>query len=812
MITKEIERLLNTAHNEAMSRNHSFLLAEHLLYAICNTNLGYRFLKGCDVDVSRLTCELELFFNSQKPNRHRIRPFTSVMVERIIKGAVEHSLLSEQEVCSVIDILVSMMKEKESYAVDLLKKQNLTRLRVMKQSQNFEVIKRDLTSSYESHNNGMKFGDDSNHDTGSYSTYNNKEDSKKKKEFQEKRKSQNIGEEKILQEFLTDLNEKFRQGKIDPLVGREEEMQKLLLILGRRKKNNSILVGDPGVGKTAIVEGLARQIMKKTIHEQFHEYQVYSLEMGSLLAGTKFRGDFEERMTRIFAILKKKRKCIIFIDEIHTLIGSGATSGSGLDASNLIKPLLTDGEVQVIGATTYKEYSNHFQKDSALNRRFEKVDVREPTITETIEILKNLAKYYEDFHQVRYPKEVLGFLPILSKSYFLEKKLPDAAIDIMDLVGSHTKLKKTDLKPKLSLKQRPDVKLKEVEKLTSKVSGIPLRKIEHKNRFQVTGVIREIKKKIFGQDHVIEAVIKSVKLSKLGLGESGPIGSFLFTGPTGVGKTELCRVLSHALDMHLLRLDMSEFMESHSVSKLIGAPPGYVGFNERSGELTEQISKHPYCLLLLDEIEKAHSDVVNTFLQVMDYGQLTDSSGRKVSFKNTLIVMTSNLGAEEMSSLSMGFTGFSKNSIYRYPKKKTVATDNQDKGNEAVKRFFRPEFRNRLNAVLRFHFLSNDTIKSIITKLVEEMNIPLAEKNLRVELEPVVIDYLINNGYDPKMGGRSIKRVFEAEIKERVADHVFSHTTDYFKSSSKSKKLSKIVLIFYLQKSSIMIRNQNEKL
>lgn len=843
MVTKEIEWILNIAQTEASNRQHNYLLVEHLLLAICESQTGKDFLTYCEVNINEVVDDLFTFLDQQRVaskvagSSRSSMPMTSLMVERIVKRAVEQALLSEKQECNITDVLIAMMKEDDSYAVSLLKRANLTRLRMMNVVKHFEDNFQDSNNFLQNPEEGevRRITLDSNHEDG-FIRFSNERLSKKiggRKDtdesteddggagldYQKKssthddishddisvrrldihdrsRESANTGrgrhrgelsDEKILQEFLIDLNEKARNKRIDPLIGREDELNQMLLVLGRRKKNNPILVGDPGVGKTAMVEGLALAITEKSVHEKFYDYQVYSLELGSILAGTKFRGDLEERINRIFAILKRKTKCIVFIDEVHVLVGAGATTGSGVDVSNLIKPLLVGGEILIIGATTFEEYRNHFQKDSALNRRFEKIEIKEPSESETVQILERLVPYYEYYHEVVYPQSLIETLPKLCKEYFLEKHLPDGAIDILDLAGSMTKLnaKKTVVKRRGVV---PSVELKAVEKLIAKISGRPLKQIEDKTQFNFNSLSRDIRKQIFGQDHVVEQVLKAVKLSKLGIVEGErPIGSFLFAGPTGVGKTEFCRELSKLLALNLIRLDMSEFMEAHSVAKLIGAPPGYVGYNERKGELSEQVRKHPHSLLLLDEIEKAHPDVVNAFLQVMDYGKLTDSTGQKVSFKNTLIIMTSNLGADEMMGNTLGFNQSEEQEKIK-----------QGKVEEPIKRFFRPEFRNRLTAVIKFNFLSKTVAEQIVNKLVRELNQQLSKKQIQIVVEQSALKHLLTQ-YDPQMGGRSIKRVFEQQVKERIADFIFGNTTKFFsrKPSNAEDEFTKI--IFYLK-------------
>lgn len=718
MISQEVQLVLNIALKEAMRLKHEFVLTEHLLYSICFNESGALILQQCEVDVEKLAKKLESYLEHElKPvtDAENFNPTSSLAVERVVNRAVSQCLNSERHVCNIGDLLVSLMEEDECYSVMLLHDQEVDQLK-MKESVTIEEERQEKSDK--------------------------NKDGKKNANSQKK-------DEDFLKQFLVDLNAKARAKEIDPLIGRKKELADLLIVLARRKKNNPILVGDPGVGKTAIVEGLALAIEEKNIHPSFFGFHLYSLEVGSLLAGTKFRGDFEERIKRIFSLLEKNKKTIVFIDEIHTVVGAGSTGGSQLDISNLLKPFLSNSSIRFIGATTYQEYRQYFQKDHALSRRFEMVEVRELDSAQALTVIQRLKKAYENFHGVRYADASLSAIVDLSKRYLVTKKLPDSAIDLLDLSAATVKLEKTG-------EIAPLVRVKDIEVLVSKMTKVPVEKLGARQKEILKNLETEIKKEIFDQDEAVASVVKAIKLSRSKLAEEEkPIASLLFTGPTGVGKTELCRILAKQLNLELIRVDMSEYMEPHSTAKLIGAPPGYVGHGELGSQLTEKIKRYPYALLLLDEIEKAHRDVLNVFLQVMDYGMLTDSLGNRVSFTNVVIVMTSNAGAEEMISEGIGFleeTGISH------------------RVNARINQFFSPEFRNRLTAIVHFNAITPRVAKQIVVKFLGELNKSISAKGIVVSLDDKAIGYLAKKGCDSKMGARPIKRLLDNEVKQKIVD------------------------------------------
>jgi ATP-dependent Clp protease ATP-binding subunit ClpA len=552
-----------------------------------------------------------------------------------------------------------------------------------------------------------------------------------------------------LDNFASNLNENARQGRIDPLIGRAAEVERTAQILCRRRKNNPLLVGEAGVGKTAIAEGLAKKIVDGEVPDVLADAVIYALDLGSLVAGTKYRGDFEKRLKAVLAELKRKPHAILFIDEIHTIIGAGAASGGVMDASNLIKPVLASGDLRCIGSTTYQEFRGIFEKDRALTRRFQKIDVHEPSVEETIEILKGLKKRFEDHHQVSYTNPALRAAAELSAKYINDRHLPDKAIDVIDEAGANVQLK-----PAAKRKKRIDVA--DVESIVAKIARIPPKKVSMSDTESLRNLDRDLKMVVYGQEEAIDALTSAIRMNRSGLGnEEKPIGSFLFTGPTGVGKTEVTRQLARILSMELIRFDMSEYMERHTVSRLIGAPPGYVGFDQ-GGLLTEEITKHPHSVLLLDEIEKAHPDVFNLLLQVMDHGTLTDNNGRKADFRNVVLVMTTNAGAEETSRRSIGFT----------------EQDHSTDGMEALKRYFTPEFRNRLDAVVQFASLSETTIASVVDKFIFQLEEQLADKKVAIVVEPDAKAWIAEKGYDPKMGARPMARVIQNHIKKPLANEL----------------------------------------
>ncbi len=716
MITAEVQLILNIALKEAVRLRHDYIQCEHLLYCITHHDYGANILKNAGVNVTTLQQDIEEHlkkdFQQSTSDVDEYTPKTSVALERVINHAIEHCATSSQENCDLGDILVAMTQEKDSYPVYLLYKHGLNHYELMK------VVSYPLED----------------------------EDA----EAADGHSAPGAAKQNILEKYTTSLNEQARQNLIDPLIGRTEELEKLLAIFSRRKKNNPLLVGEPGVGKTAIVEGLALKIVNGEIHPFFRNFEIYSINNAALLAGTRFRGDFEERIKLLFQALQKQERVIVFIDEIHTIIGSGTAGNSQLDTANLLKPFLTKSNIRFIGATTYNEYRNHFQKDPALVRRFEKVMIEEPSAEETLKILNRLKPTYERYHNIHYTERTLKCAVELAKSYLKEKRLPDSAIDVMDIAGATVKLKHF-------AKIKPRVSVRDMETVVSRLANVPLKQLERDEQVMIRELEQNLKKELFGQDHAIADVVKTVKLSKSLMSDSSkPIGAFLFTGPTGVGKTELARALARLLNLKLLRLDMSEYMEGHSASKLIGAPPGYVGFNENINQLSDPVRKHPHALLLLDEIEKAHPDVLNTFLQIMDYGTLTDSNGNKVDFTHVIIVMTSNAGAAELASSLIGFG----------------ENDATFKANEKLTKSFSPEFRNRLSATIRFNFLTQQLAETIVAKFVRELNHNLKPKKVTIQLTPEALSQLAKKGFNKKSGARPLKRIITQTLKEPLIDEL----------------------------------------
>ncbi|HMA99488.1 MAG TPA: ATP-dependent Clp protease ATP-binding subunit ClpA [Spirochaetota bacterium] len=710
MISNEVKLVLEVAGREAKRLKHEYLLLEHLLLSICYNVEGKNIINSCGGRIEELINKIETFLKenitplSAWQNRN---PVTTLAVQRVIDRAIKHVLSSGQKEANIGDILVSMMTEEDSHAVYFLQKQGVFRYDIVK---TISEAKRDIFGNVEA-GRGKKIDP--------------------------------------LKMFTEDLNARARQGKIDPLIGRDQELERIYHILSRRQKNNPIIVGDTGVGKTAVAHGLALQISKGMTPRKLQNINIYSLDMGALLAGTKFRGDFEERLKGVLAAVKNKKDAILFIDEIHTVVGAGAVSGGSMDASNLLKPMLVSGGIRCIGSTTYKEYKNIFEKDHALNRRFQKVELTETDPDKTLAILKGLKKYYEDFHKVSYNETILKNIIDLSYKYIHDRFLPDKAIDVMDECGAQVRLRNTDNK-------KIKITRENVENIVSSITKIPVKQLSVSEKTNLRDLAQNLKKQIFEQDKAVTTVAETVKRAKAGLNETEqPIGSFLFNGPTGVGKTELCRQLALLLGINFIRFDMSEYMEKHTVSRLIGAPPGYVGFDQ-GGLLTEGVIRDPHSVILLDEIEKAHPDIYNILLQIMDYGMLTDHNGRKVDFKNTILIMTSNAGAAEVSAAAIGF---GKN-------------DNLNKSNEAIRKIFSPEFRNRLDAVITFNFLSPATMKSIVQKFIKEFNTKLKKKKIRVKLNKSALTFLAQNGFNKTEGARPVKRLIDKEIKNKLTDEI----------------------------------------
>ena len=719
MIAQELEVSLHMAFMDARQKRHELITVEHLLLAMIDNPTAAEVLRACGAKFDVLRGELNGYIEEHTPTvsgQDEVDTQPTLGFQRVIQRAMLHVQSSGKKEVTGANVLVAIFGEKDSHAVFFLQQQGITRLDIV----NF------ISHGVSKVNEGAA-----------------------KPEGGEQDVEVEAAPTGALESFTLNLNAQVAAGKIDPLIGRAAELERVIQTLCRRRKNNPLLVGEAGVGKTAIAEGLARRIVEKEIPEVLANATVYSLDMGALLAGTKYRGDFEQRLKAVMKQLAEKPDAILFIDEIHTLIGAGAASGGTLDASNLLKPALSNGTLKCIGATTYQEYRGIFEKDHALSRRFQKVDVVEPSVAETIEILKGLKSRFEDHHHVKYTVAALTTAAELAAKYINDRHLPDKAIDVIDEAGAAQRIL-----PKS--KQKKVIGNKEIEDIVAKIARIPPKNINTDDRNALKTLERDLKAVVFGQDKAIEALSSAIKMARSGLGPgTKPIGSFLFSGPTGVGKTEVAKQLAYTLGIELIRFDMSEYMERHAVSRLIGAPPGYVGF-EQGGLLTEAITKQPYCVLLLDEIEKAHPDIFNILLQVMDHGTLTDNNGRKADFRNVTIIMTTNAGAENLSKSSIGFT------------------NSKDAADEAadIKRMFTPEFRNRLDAMVSFAPLSQDIIIRVVDKFLIQLEDQLHEKKVEATFTDALKAYLGKKGFDPLMGARPMARLIQDTIRRALADEL----------------------------------------
>ena len=723
MLSQELEFCLNDAFAGAREARHEFMTVEHLLLAIVDTPKVREVLKSCGADTAKLKTELKQFIDQTTPRLpagedRDVQP--TLGFQRVLQRAVFHVQSSGKKEVTVANVLVAIFSEKQSHAAYLLSMQDVSRLDVV----NF--IAHGLSKA-----GGEERGD--REDSGASTDAEREGD----------------GGGNALEKYATNLNDSARKGKIDPLIGRKLEVERTIEILCRRRKNNPLYVGEAGVGKTAIAEGLARMIVENQVPDVLLDATIYSLDMGSLVAGTKYRGDFEKRLKAVLAEVKKQPGAILFIDEIHTVIGAGAASGGVMDASNLIKPALANGDLRCIGSTTYNEYRGIFEKDHALARRFQKIDITEPSVSDTVDILRGLKSRYEEHHGIKYEDDALRAAAELAARHINDRHMPDKAIDVVDEAGANLRLQPVE-------KRASSVTVTQIENVVARIARIPPKNVSLSDRDVLKNLERNLKLTIFGQDKAIEALSSAIKMSRSGLGDQRrPVGSFLFSGPTGVGKTEVTRQLAIAMGVEFVRFDMSEYMERHTVSRLIGAPPGYVGFDQ-GGLLTEAIAKHPHCVLLLDEIEKAHPDVFNLLLQVMDHGTLTDNNGRKADFRHVIIVMTTNAGAFEMSRPSIGFT----------------QSDTGSDGMEAIRRLFSPEFRNRLDAVIQFGSLDQDTIERVVDKLLIEAEAQLEQKRVSISVDEPARRWIAKRGYDPKMGARPMARVIQEFIKRPLAEEL----------------------------------------
>ncbi len=726
--SRGLEKALHQAMNLARERAHEFATLEHLLLALTDDRDTIAVLTGCDVDIEALKTDLEDFINEELdslvvPNGQDARP--TAAFQRVIQRAVIHVQSSGKEEVTGANVLVAIFAERESHAAYFLEQQDMSRLDAV----NF--ISHGITKSGPNEDRRVRGAETPHGPEG------------------EGERAGGNGQSSALADFCVNLNEKAKAGKIDPLIGRDSELSRTIQVLCRRSKNNPIYVGDAGVGKTAIAEGLARKIVEGDVPEVLRDAVIYALDMGSLLAGTRYRGDFEERLKSVMKELEKHPDAILFIDEIHTVIGAGATSGGALDASNLLKPALASGNIRCIGSTTYKEYRQFFEKDRALVRRFQKIDVAEPTIPDAIEIVKGLRTYFEDYHKLKYTDDALKAAVELSARYITDRKLPDKAIDVIDETGASQMLLTPD-------KRKTLIEVADIEQTIATMARIPPKSVSKSDAELLSNLEKNLKTVVFGQDLAIESLASAIKLARAGLREpEKPIGSYLFTGPTGVGKTEVAKQLADTLGVELLRFDMSEYMEAHTVSRLIGAPPGYVGFDQ-GGLLTDGVDQHPHCVVLLDEIEKAHPALFNILLQVMDHGKLTDHNGKSVDFRNVILIMTSNVGAMELQKAPIGFG------------RKREAGDDE----EAINRMFTPEFRNRLDAIISFGPLPPAVVRRVVEKFVLQLEGQLAERGVTIELTPEAAEWLAVRGYDERMGARPLGRVIQEFVKKPLADQV----------------------------------------
>ncbi|MBM9511481.1 ATP-dependent Clp protease ATP-binding subunit ClpA [Desulfogranum marinum] len=730
MLSKQLELALIKAIKEARNQQHEYVTVEHMLYGLLHDELARHIIDKCGGNNANLKERLEQFFASGMPvlKNNESEPSQTVAFNRVLQRAVSHVQSCGKKQVDTGDVLVSILTEPDSHAVYFLGSEGVGRLEVV------EYISHGLPETLQS------------------------EPFKQPSPPPNKNK-QKKGGENALQEFTVNYAQRAAEGTIDPLIGRDSELHRMMQVLCRRKKNNPLLVGEPGVGKTAMAEGLALRIYEdgiarqsdppdedKLVPDLLQDTEIYMLDLGTLVAGTKYRGDFEKRLKEVVSAIENKDNAILFIDEMHTIIGAGATSGGSMDASNLLKPALQAGTIRCIGSTTYEEYKNHIEKDRALSRRFQKIDIEEPSVDDTCNILKGLQPRYEEHHHIRYSKNAIISTAELADRYINDRFLPDKAIDIMDEVGASFRLMG---------KIGKTVGVKDIERIVSKMARVPVSSKVRDDTKDLRNLNNKLKSAIFGQDDALEAVVKAVKRSRAGLGNPlAPTGSFLFAGPTGVGKTEVARQLAAALSIHFERFDMSEYMEKHAVARLIGAPPGYVGFDQ-GGLLTDAIRKHPYSVLLLDEIEKAHPDVFSVLLQVMDHSTLTDNAGRRADFRNVIIIMTTNAGAREMSEQTIGFIG-----------------DSKGKEQKAIKNLFAPEFRNRLDATISFSTLGIDTVEKIVDKMTLELQAQLSEKNISISLTPSARRWIASEGYEPAYGARPLRRLIMKEIGDTLTDEI----------------------------------------
>jgi ATP-dependent Clp protease ATP-binding subunit ClpA len=725
---QSLEKTLHTALQHATDRTHEYATLEHLLLALVDDPEAAEVMTACGVDLGELGNVVRQYLDQEYQSlktEDEADPQPTAGFQRVIQRAILHVQSSGKDTVTGANVLVALFSERDSYAVYFLQQQDMSRLDAV---------------SYISHGIGKG---------GRQLESRTPQGSEEPEAKSEDKPDKGGKKDSALDQFCVNLNQKALDGKVDPLIGRGPEVDRTIQILCRRSKNNPLYVGDPGVGKTAIAEGLARKIVEGDVPDVLADAVIYSLDMGALLAGTRYRGDFEERLKQVVNELEKLPEAILFIDEIHTVIGAGATSGGAMDASNLLKPALSNGAIRCIGSTTYKEFRNHFEKDRALLRRFQKIDVNEPTVEDTIKILRGLRTAFEDHHKVKYTPDAIKTAVEMSARYINDRKLPDKAIDVIDEVGAMQML----VPPS---RRRKTITSKEIEKVIATMARIPAKTVSKDDKAALASLEKDLKRVVYGQDKAIEVLSTAMKLSRAGLRDPDkPIGSFLFSGPTGVGKTEVARQLAEIMGIELKRFDMSEYMERHSVSRLIGAPPGYVGYDQ-GGLLTDAIDQHPHCVLLLDEIEKAHPDLFNILLQVMDHGKLTDHHGKTVDFRNTVLIMTTNAGAADAARQGIGFGSGTK----------------VEASEEAVKKMFAPEFRNRLDAIVPFDYLGTETVSRVVDKFILQLELQLADQNVHIQFDSDARSWLAKRGYDKLMGARPMARLIQDKVKQPLAEEL----------------------------------------
>ncbi len=743
MLDKDLEITLNDAFNKARHRRHEYVTVEHLLLALLDNTSAVDVLKACGANLNALHGELSRFIQENSPllekgNEYDTQP--TLGFQRVLQRAVFHVQSSGKKEVKGVNILVAIFGERESHAAYLLSQQEISRLDVV---------------NYIAHGIAKISEDENDNEMGQV-----------EEEF--------VGDEPRLtplEKYTANLNLLAEQGKIDPMIGRQHETERTIQILCRRKKNNPLYVGEAGVGKTAIAEGLAKKIVDKDIPDVLADNVIYSLDLGALLSGTKYRGDFEKRLKDVISALKEKEGAILFIDEIHNIIGAGAASGGAMDASNIIKPVLASGEIKCIGSTTYQEYRNVFEKDRALARRFQKIDVVEPTTHETIKILEGLKSRFEEHHQIKYTRQSLRSAAELADRHITDRHLPDKAIDIIDEAGASQQLITAS-------RRKKTIGVTDIENIVAKIARIPAKNVNASDKELMENLERNLKMVVFGQDEAISTLSAAIKMARSGLGSpQQPVGAFLFAGPTGVGKTEIAKQLAGIMGIEFIRFDMSEYMERHTASRLIGAPPGYVGFDQ-GGLLTEEINKHPHSVLLLDEIEKAHPDVFNLLLQIMDYGTLTDANGRKIDFRNVIVVMTTNAGAERISRASVGF----------------IHQDHSGAAMEAIKKIFSPEFRNRMGAIIQFNTLDAKTIANVMDKFIVELEVQLDDKKVLIDIDESARKWLRAHGYDKNMGARPMARLIQEKIKKPLAEELLFGKLEHGGNVRVSEKDDKLTI------------------